>query len=62
MAQANLSNHETLENPWPALDVATEAALRESIRGFGVIYPVIRDQHGQRSTVISEHGLPKRNS
>ena len=31
---------------FPALDVATEAALTESIRRFGVLVPVVRDQHG----------------
>lgn len=32
---------------FPALDPATELALRESIRRFGVLVPVVRDQHGQ---------------
>lgn len=31
---------------FPALDAATEAALTESIRRFGVLVPVVRDQHG----------------
>ena len=29
-----------------ALDAATESALTESIRRFGVLVPVVRDQHG----------------
>jgi ParB-like nuclease domain len=32
---------------WPALDDATEAALRTSIERFGVIVPVVHDQHGR---------------
>ena len=32
---------------FPALDAATEAALRESIRKFGVIVPIVKDQHGR---------------
>lgn len=31
---------------FPPLDAATEAALRESIQRFGVIVPVVKDQHG----------------
>ncbi len=31
---------------FPALDAATEAALRASIERFGVIHPVIVDQNG----------------
>lgn len=31
---------------FPRLDVPTEAALRESILRFGVLVPVVRDQHG----------------
>jgi ParB-like chromosome segregation protein Spo0J len=33
-----------LLNPLPALDTATEAALRESIRRFGVLVPVLIDE------------------
>jgi ParB family chromosome partitioning protein len=31
----------------PPLDVATEAALRASIERFGVLVPVVHDQHGR---------------
>jgi ParB-like chromosome segregation protein Spo0J len=37
----------TLNNPMPPLDAATESALRESIRRFGVLVPVVHDQHGR---------------
>jgi site-specific DNA-methyltransferase (adenine-specific) len=37
----------TLPNLFPALDAATEDALRESIKRFGVLVPVARDQHGR---------------
>ncbi len=36
-----------IPNLFPALDSATEAALRESIQRFGVLVPVVRDQHGR---------------
>lgn len=36
-----------------ALDPATEAALRESIDRFGVLVPVVRDQHG--NTIDGHH-------
>lgn len=36
-----------IPNLFPALDAATEAALRESIQRFGVLVPVVRDQHGR---------------
>lgn len=36
-----------LPNLFPALDAATEDALRESIKRFGVLVPVARDQHGR---------------
>lgn len=48
---------------FPALDSATELALRESIRRFGVLVPVVRDQHGQiidghhRSRIAAEEGV-----
>lgn len=48
---------------FPSLDVATEQALRESIRRFGVLVPVVRDQHGQiidghhRSRIAGEEGV-----
>lgn len=48
---------------FPALDAATEAALRESIRRFGVLVPVARDQHGRtldghhRSRIADELGV-----
>jgi ParB-like chromosome segregation protein Spo0J len=32
---------------FPALDAATEDALRESIQRFGILVPVLVDQHGQ---------------
>ena len=32
---------------FPALDAATEAALRDSIQRFGVLVPVFHDQHGR---------------
>lgn len=50
-------------NLFPALDAATEAALRESIRRFGVLVPVVRDQHGNtldgfhRSRIAGEEGV-----
>jgi hypothetical protein len=31
---------------FPALDAATEAALRSSIQQFGVVYPVVKDEEG----------------
>lgn len=34
-----------LPNLFPVLDRATEAALRESIKRFGAISPVVKDQH-----------------
>src|SRR6266536_76596 len=34
-------------NPLPPLDAATESALRESIRRFGVLVPPLVDQHGE---------------
>lgn len=33
--------------PFAPLDAATEAALRASIERFGVIVPVVKDQHGR---------------
>lgn len=39
--------------PLDRLDTATEAALRESIRRWGVIVPVVRDQHGR--TIDGHH-------
>ena len=50
----------------PPLDAATEAALRESIRRFGVLVPVVRDQHGRtldgyyRSRIARELGIDYR--
>jgi hypothetical protein len=35
-----------LTNPLPALDDATDAALRESIGKYGVLVPILRDQNG----------------
>ena len=49
---------------FPPLDGATEAALRASIERFGVIVPVVEDQHGntldgyQRRRIADELGLP----
>lgn len=51
---------------WPALDAATEAALRESIIRFGVLVPVVRDQHGRpldghhRSRIADDLGVTYR--
>lgn len=48
---------------FPPLDSATEAALRESIRRFGVIVPVVLDQHGRiidghhRTRLAGEEGI-----
>jgi transposase-like protein len=36
-----------LPNAFPPLDEATERALGKSIRCFGVILPIVRDQHGR---------------
>ena len=55
-----------LPNLFAALDAATEAALRESIRRFGVLVPVVRDQHGRtldghhRSRIADEEKVPYR--
>ena len=49
-------------NLFPALDPATADALRESIKRFGVLVPVVRDQHGNildghhRSKIADELG------
>jgi ParB-like chromosome segregation protein Spo0J len=51
---------------FPALDAATEAALRGSIERFGVLVPVVRDQHGRtldgyhRSRLADEVGVKYR--
>ena len=48
---------------FPALDRATEAALRDSIERFGVVYPVIKDEDGNiidghhRARIADELGL-----
>lgn len=48
---------------FPALDSATEACLRSSIREFGVLVPVAKDQHGNildgyhRSRIARELGV-----
>lgn len=48
----------------PALDRATEAALRASIERFGVLTPVVRDQHGRtldghhRERIAAELAVP----
>jgi SAM-dependent methyltransferase len=48
---------------FPALDPVTEAALRASIRRFGVLVPVAKDQHGRiidgnhRSAICGEEGV-----
>ena len=47
---------------WPALDPATEAALRASIQRWGVLVPIAKDQHGRiidghhRSRIADELG------
>jgi len=49
---------------WPALDAATEAALRASIERWGVLVPVAKDQHGRiidghhRARIAREVGRP----
>lgn len=51
---------------FPALDAATEAALRASIVRFGVIVPIVKDQHGRiidghhRARIAEELGAPYR--
>lgn len=51
---------------FPALDGATESALRASIERFGVLVPVVRDQHGNtldgnhRSRIADELGVKYR--
>ena len=53
---------ETIQ-PFANLDAATEAALRASIVRFGVIIPVVKDQHGrildgnQRARIAGELGV-----
>lgn len=48
---------------FPPLDAATEAALRASIERFGVIVPVVEDQHGRildghnRARIATELGV-----
>jgi ParB-like chromosome segregation protein Spo0J len=55
-----------LPNLFSALDGATESALRESIRRFGVLVPVVRDQHGRtldghhRSRIADEESVKYR--
>jgi ParB-like chromosome segregation protein Spo0J len=55
-----------LPNLFPALDSATEAALTESIKRFGVLVPVARDQHGRtldghhRSRIADDLGVKYR--
>ena len=52
-----------LPNLFSALDSATESALRESIRRFGVLVPIVRDQHGRtldghhRSRIADEENV-----
>lgn len=54
---------DALPNFLPPLDSATEAALRESIKRFGVIVPVVVDQNGNvldghhRSRIANELGV-----
>jgi ParB-like chromosome segregation protein Spo0J len=51
---------------FPALDAATEAALRSSIKRWGVLVPVAQDQHGNildghhRSRIADELGVKYR--
>lgn len=55
-----------LVQPFPALDGATEAALRASIARFGVLVPVVHDQHGRtldghhRSRIADDLGVEYR--
>lgn len=55
-----------LVQPFPALDSATEAALRASIERFGVLVPVVHDQDGRildghhRSRLADQLGIPYR--
>jgi ParB-like chromosome segregation protein Spo0J len=49
--------------PFPTLDYETEAALRASIERFGVLVPVVKDQHGRildghhRDRIASDLGV-----
>lgn len=49
---------------FPTLDPSTESALRESIRRWGVIVPIVVDQHGQiidghhRRKIADDLGVP----
>jgi ParB-like chromosome segregation protein Spo0J len=51
---------------FPALDPAVEAALRSSIKRFGVLVPIVKDQHGNvldghhRQTIADELGVEYR--
>ena len=53
-------------NHLPPLDAVTEAALRESIKRFGVLVPVAHDQHGSildghhRTRIAGEEDVPYR--
>ena len=53
-----------LGNPFPALDYATEAALRASIKTHGVLVPIVEDQHGRtldghhRRRLADQLGVP----
>jgi N6-adenosine-specific RNA methylase IME4/ParB-like chromosome segregation protein Spo0J len=55
-----------IPNLFDALDATTEAALRASIERFGVLVPVVRDQHGRtldghhRSRLADELGIKYR--
>lgn len=56
----------SIVQPFPSLDEQTEAALRASIERFGVLVPVIHDQHGRtldghhRSRIADELGVDYR--
>lgn len=57
---------EPIPNLFPALEGPVEAALRESIQRFGVLVPVVRDQHGRtldghhRSRIADDLGVKYR--
>jgi ParB-like chromosome segregation protein Spo0J len=59
----SLPDRKAKPNLFPALDAATEAALRYSIQRFGVLVPVVKDQHGNlldglhRSRLADEIGV-----
>lgn len=63
MSESDGMSVQPLTNLFPMLNAATEAALRDSIQRFGVLVPVVRDQHGRtldghhRSRLAQEMGI-----